>query len=177
LLEIEAMAVDEPRKTAVRAHKETMLLLNMESRRLVAEIVKDGLEHLRGLPKAELAKRHQALKNFVTIADCLFGWRALAEIESQAAQELARREAGIRSTTGIINLELIHTSPEQLKRLSMVARAEGACDENHREITRPAPVRAQSGFQVPKDLLARKERRQATRSLALLNRAALATAP
>jgi hypothetical protein len=41
-LEIEAMAVDEPRKTTVRAHKETMLSLNMESRRLVAEIVKDG---------------------------------------------------------------------------------------------------------------------------------------
>jgi hypothetical protein len=42
-IEIEAMAVDELRKTAVRAHKETLLSLNMESRRLVAEMVRSGV--------------------------------------------------------------------------------------------------------------------------------------
>jgi hypothetical protein len=133
-----------------------MLSLNMESRRLVAEMVRNGLAYLRGLPKAELAKRHQAVKNFVTIGDSLFGWRALAEIESQAAQQVARQEAGIRNTDAI-NLNLIHTSPEELKMLSLGACAEGACDENHNEIRRPTPVRAQSSSQVPKDPLASKE--------------------
>ena len=87
------------------------------------------MEYLRGLPKAELAKRHQALKNFVAIGDSLFGSRVLAEIESQAAQEWPGR----RPVYGT------PPTPSMLPSFALKIRT-GRLWPEPQEITRPAAL-------------------------------------
>jgi hypothetical protein len=110
---VEALGGEGAGKEIVRRHKGTMLELNMESRRLVAEIVKSGLEYLRGLEGEEVARRHAVVRDLVATAETLFGWKALSEVERHAAQVVAMRESGIEGPA--VNVELLMTSPERLK--------------------------------------------------------------
>jgi hypothetical protein len=106
-------------KVFISRHKETMLELNLRSRRHVAEIVERELEYLLSLSEEELAGKHAAVRSFVNCGESLFGWKQLQDVESAAAREVAMREAGARDTSAI-NLRLIATKPDELKRLAQM---------------------------------------------------------
>jgi hypothetical protein len=116
-----ALAVGKVRRE-VQEHRETMLVLSMESRRSLAEAIRKGLGYLSGLTEEELLKRHRAVASFSNAAEALFGWRALAVVEGEAAAREVRMANGERDTRAI-NLELLRCSPEELRRRARAAQA------------------------------------------------------
>ncbi len=108
-------------KSEVQKHRETMLVLSMASRRSLAEAIRKAMQHLSGLSEEQLLKEHRALASFANAAEALFGWRALAVVEGEAAVREVRAQNGERDTRAI-NVPLIRTSPEQLR---LMARAKG----------------------------------------------------
>lgn len=120
LAAIEANSVDVG--TGVQEHRVNMLTLSMRSRRALATAIQKGMAHLSKLPEAELVKEHKALASFSSAAEALFGWKALAIVEGEAAVKTVREESGQRDTRAV-NLELIRTTPKQLRQLALAKKA------------------------------------------------------
>lgn len=115
-----AVAVEQ---SAVQEHRESMLALSMASRRSLAEAIRKGMNYLSGLPEAELAKQHQVVATFVSAGEALFGWKALAAVEAEAAVRTVREESGLKDQRAI-NLELIRVKPEELRERARAKAAE-----------------------------------------------------
>jgi hypothetical protein len=118
----ELVGMETEQKSLVREHRETMLAISMSSRRSLAEAIRKAMNYLSGLPEAELAKQHRALASLTNSAEALFGWRALAVVEGEAAAREVRLANGERDTRAI-NLELLRCSPEELRRRARAAQA------------------------------------------------------
>jgi hypothetical protein len=120
---IEAKAAEV--NSGVTEHRVNMLATSMASRRALATAIQKGMAHLSKLPEAELVKQHKALASFSAAAEALFGWKALAIVEGEAAVKTVREESGQRDTRAI-NLELIRTTPEQLRQAMLAKKAREA---------------------------------------------------
>jgi hypothetical protein len=126
----------------VQEHRETMLALSMASRRSLAEVIRKGMNYLSGLPEAELAKQHRVAATFVSAGEALFGWRALAAVEAEAAVERVRAESG-RKDQRAINLELIRVKPQELREMAQAKKAREAQGAGVREVEESPGVRAE----------------------------------
>jgi hypothetical protein len=85
-------------------------------------------------PSVPVRSAAQALGALAPVIKLIYHWQ---DEPSQA--ELSRMK------TGMINLDLIHTSPDQLKQLAekrglLSKSGQAACDQNQKKITRPAAL-------------------------------------
>jgi hypothetical protein len=131
----------------VTEHRVNMLATSMASRRALATAIQKGMAHLSKLPEAELVKQHKALASFSAAAEALFGWKALAIVEGEAAVKTVREESGQRDTRAV-NLELIRTTPEQLRRMALAKKVHEARAAEGRVVEEVATKSADLGLEI-----------------------------